>query len=116
MTLKILLITGIACTLIAGQSYAQTSQNSKTENKNTLKNNAEQSKRTAPYMQLGDIKGESTKKVSGKNGKRKNAQIGKWSTVDANGKRVGRNPQQGATTKSKASKDGQGSAAPHQNK
>lgn len=105
MTLKIILITGIACTLIAGPSYAQTSQDSQTENKKTLNNNVEQNKRTTPYMQFGDIKGEATKKVSGTDVKRKNVQIGKWSTVDANGQRVGHNPQQGATTKSKAPKN-----------
>ncbi len=63
MTLKFLLITGMACTLLAGQSYAQTSKNTQAKNKETLNGDAEQNKRTAPYMQLGDIKGEVTKKV-----------------------------------------------------
>lgn len=111
MTLNILLITTIACTLISGQSYAQTSQDAQTKNENKLNNSGEQNKRSTPYIKIEGIKGETTKRLSGDGsndtggsmdgaaGKRKNAQIGKWTTVDADGKRVGRNPQTGATIK-----------------
>ncbi|MBT5185591.1 MAG: hypothetical protein HOH19_08650 [Kordiimonadaceae bacterium] len=61
MTFKILLIAGMACTLITGQSYAQEAQ---TNNKNKLNNNVEQNNRAAIHLEIKGIKGESTKRVS----------------------------------------------------